>query len=149
MQNLAKDFREFIELLNSNEVEYLVVGGFAVGFHGYPRATGDIDIWINPTSANSRKILLVLKDFGFDSLQLKEDDFITSNQIIQLGFPPLRIDILTSLDGVNFTDSFMKKEVFQRGDFKINIISRDDLIKNKLASGRTQDLADAERLRFD
>ena len=103
---LSKDFKEFIELLNEHSVRYLVVGGYAVAFHGHPRYTKDLDVWIELSPDNAARILKALKKFGFGSLDLKADDFLESDQIIQLGYPPNRIDILTTLKDLQFEDCY-------------------------------------------
>lgn len=146
---LSKDFKEFVELLEKHHVEYLIVGGYAVGQYGYPRYTGDLDIWINPTSKNYSKILMVLKDFGFSSMALSEDDFYKLGNMIQLGYPPLRIDILNEIDGVEFTSCFSKKNRVKSDGMEMNFISYDDLISNKKASGRYKDLDDIENMKKD
>ena len=94
---LHKDFKEFINLLNAHSVDYVIVGGYAMAFHGHPRFTGDIDFFVKPDRDNAKKIVSVLKDFGFSSLDISEDDFVLPGRVIQLGFPPVRIDIVTSL----------------------------------------------------
>ena len=106
---LSKDFKEFLELLNENKVKYLVVGGYAVAFHGHPRYTKDIDVWIELSPDNANNLLNALKKFGFGSLGLKPDDFLESDQIIQLGYPPNRIDILTTLKDLKFEDCYKTK----------------------------------------
>ena len=106
---LSHDFKEFVELLNKNNVEYLIVGGYAVGIHGYPRYTGDLDIWINATRQNAHKMVAVLDEFGFSSFGLTEEDFIKSGNIIQMGYPPFRIDVLTKIDGVEFDACYKNK----------------------------------------
>ena len=143
---LDKDFREFIELLNEHKVSYLVIGGYAVNFHGYPRYTKDIDFWILMTKTNAEKIVLVLKDFGFGSLDFKEKDFLVSDNIIQLGYEPYRIDILMEVDGIDFETSFAKRSIIKIGDLPVNFLGIEDLITAKKQSGRLQDLADAEQL---
>ena len=143
---LGKDFKEFIELLNENNVKYLVVGGYAVALHGHPRYTKDFDIWIELSSGNAEKILNVLENFGFGSLGLKTDDFLTQDQVIQLGYPPNRIDLLTTLKGVNFEDCYESKVQIKIQDTQINFIDIENLKKNKRATGRSQDLADVENL---
>jgi hypothetical protein len=108
--NLSKDFKEFIGLLNKNKVEFIVVGGYAVGFHGYVRFTGDIDIWVNHTSQNAEKLLNALKEFGFGSLtDINLQDFNKPDSVVQLGHPPLRIDLMTSVSGLTFEACFEKK----------------------------------------
>jgi len=142
----SKDFKEFVELLIKNNVEYLVVGGYAVGIHGYPRYTGDLDIWLNPTPENARKILVCVNEFGFASFKLTEEDFTKENNVIQLGYPPLRIDLLTQIDGVTFEECIKNlKEVTIEG-VKINFIGYNELLKNKQQSGRLADINDIERL---
>ena len=143
---LSKDFREFIELLNENKVRYLVVGGYAVAFHGYPRYTKDLDVWIELSTDNANKIIEALKEFGFGSLGLKPEDFLESDQIIQLGYPPNRIDILTTLKDLKFEDCYESKIEVEIQDLHIDFIDIENLKKNKRATGRPQDLADAENL---
>jgi hypothetical protein len=143
---LSKDFKEFLELLNENKVKYLVVGGYAVAFHGHPRYTKDIDVWIELSPDNANNILNALKEFGFGSLGLKPDDFLESDQIIQLGYPPNRIDILTSLTDLKFEDCYKTKVEVEIQGLHIDFIDIENLKKNKRATGRPQDLADAENL---
>jgi len=143
---LNQDFKEFIQLLNEHEVEYLVVGGYALAFHGYPRFTQDIDFWIWTDRDNVNKIIAVLKEFGFSSLNLNEEDFLDDENVIQLGYPPNRIDLITQIDGVDFKDAFLKKVIFKGDNTDINFIGIDELIQNKKVSGRLQDLADLEVL---
>ncbi len=141
-----KDFREFIQLLNDHEVLYLVIDGYAVAFHGYPRYTKDIDLWIWLDKGNAEKLLNVLDDFGFGSLDLKVEDFISPEQVIQLGYPPNRIDILTDLTGVDFKQCYSSRVEFSIEGTKINFIDLGNLKKTKKATGRHQDLADLENL---
>ena len=143
---LSKDFKEFIELLNENKVRYLVVGGYAVAFHGHPRYTKDLDVWIELSPDNANKILNALKKFGFGSLGLKPDDFLEGDQIIQLGYPPNRIDILTTLKGLKFEDCYKVKVEVEIHGLRIDFIDIENLKKNKRATGRPQDIADAENL---
>ena len=133
---LVRDFEQFIELLNKNEVSYLVVGGYAFAIHAFPRFTNDIDILILIEDTNADKLIKVLSEFGFNSLEFKKEDFLSSNKIIQLGNPPYRINILTSIDGVDFNEAWDRKIVAKYGDQNIYFISKEDLIKNKTASGR-------------
>ncbi|TAL68094.1 MAG: hypothetical protein EPN82_11885 [Bacteroidetes bacterium] len=144
--NLNKDFREFAELLNFHKVEYLVVGGYALAFHGSPRYTGDIDFWINPTIDNSKKMIKVLNDFGFSSLQLTEKDFQEKDKVFQFGFPPYRIDVLTSVTGLEFDECYSKRNEISDDDVKISFIDIESFKINKKAMGRTKDLADLESL---
>ena len=142
----SQDFREFIELLIKNKAEYLIVGGYAVGIHGHPRYTGDLDIWLNPTPKNAEQILKSVNEFGFSSFKLTQEDFTKPGNVIQLGYPPLRIDILTDIDGVDFKTCFQNKVIYNEDDTTVFFISKDDLIKNKKASGRHKDLGDIEQL---
>ncbi|MEI9912811.1 MAG: hypothetical protein WDO71_26085 [Bacteroidota bacterium] len=106
----SPDFREFVALLNKYKVQYLIVGGYAVGIHGHPRYTGDLDIWLLPDSANATKMLKAITAFGFGSLDIKEADLTKQDSIIQLGYPPLRIDLLTSIDGVHFNECYVNRK---------------------------------------
>lgn len=144
---INKDFKEFIELLNSNNVKYLVVGGYALAFHGYPRYTKDIDIWVLVERENAENIIEALHKFGFKSLELKVDDFLVPGYVIQLGNPPGRIDILTSVTALNFNDCYPSKVQIELQETMINFIDLESLKKNKKAVGRHQDLADLENLK--
>lgn len=146
MIEFPKDFREFLQLLNSKKIKYLVVGGYAVGFHGYPRATGDLDIWIDINRPNALKIVEALKDFGFDLPELKTDLFLQTEKVIRMGVPPMRLEIITSIDGVLFKPCYKNRVIADLGEIKVNFISKDDLLINKRASGRPQDLVDFEKL---
>ena len=143
---LSKDFKEFIELLNGHNVRYLVVGGYAVAFHGYPRYTKDLDVWIELSPENADNVLKALEEFGFGSLGLKSEDFLESDQIIQLGYPPNRIYILTTLKEIKFEDCYKARVEVDIQGLKINFIELENLKHNKRATGRPQDLADAENL---
>jgi hypothetical protein len=143
---LSTDFKEFIELLNCTQTEYMVVGGYALASYGHPRFTGDIDIWVNPTVTNIEKLLGVLGTFGFASLGLKESDFLEPEAMIQLGYPPARIDLLTAIDGVTFTDCYSRRSVTQTDGIEMFVIDIADFKINKLAAGRHKDLADLEML---
>ena len=143
---LSKDFKEFIESLNVHNVRYLVVGGYAVAFHGYPRYTKDLDVWIELSSKNAANVVKALEEFGFGSLGIKPEDFLEGDQIIQLGYPPNRIDILTTLKKVSFEDCYKKRIQIEIQGVKINFIDLENLKKNKRSTGRPQDLADAENL---
>jgi hypothetical protein len=143
---MDQDFKEFIESLNKNNVQYLLVGGYAVAFHGTPRYTKDLDIWVNPTVENAGRVILALKEFGFESLGIKVEDLIIPQQIIQLGYPPLRIDLLTTIDGVIFEDCYPQRIIYDDSGTDIHLIDLASLIKNKRATGRSQDIADLEWL---
>ncbi len=144
---LYKDFREFLELLNEKEVKYLIVGGYAVSVHGFPRYTGDIDVFIQSSPDNAQKLLNALDDFGFGSLELTVQDFAKEDSIVQIGYPPYRIDILTTIEGVEFNECFKNKLEIEFDELKIPFIGYNDLIKNKKASGRTKDKIDIENLK--
>lgn len=143
---LSRDFKEFIASLNANRVRYLVVGGYAVAFHGRPRYTKDLDVWIENTPENANRLVKALGDFGFASLGLQESDFIEPDMVIQLGYPPNRIDMLTSLKGVTFSESYERKIEIAFDNVMVNFIGLDDLRSNKGAAARPQDLADLDDL---
>ncbi|ACA98045.1 MULTISPECIES: DUF6036 family nucleotidyltransferase [Cyanophyceae] len=143
---LNQDFKEFIQFLNANQVRYLVVGGYAVAFYGYPRYTKDIDIWLEASQENGVKVMQALRDFGFGDLDLQTEDFATANQVIQLGYPPSRIDLLTSVDGIQFADCYDLRVPVEIEGTVIDFIDLENLRLNKRASGRWQDLADLENL---
>lgn len=143
----SQDFREFVGLLNHHKVEYLIVGGYAVGIHGHPRYTGDLDIWLNPTTENSERIIQCIHDFGFGSFNLTSHDFTKPGNIIQLGYPPLRIDLLTEIDGVSFSDCYANRKEVEIDNLSVNFIGYWDLLKNKEKSGRHKDLDDIENLK--
>ncbi|MBA7490479.1 hypothetical protein ES702_01017 [subsurface metagenome] len=144
---VEKNFKEFIALLNRNNVRYLIIGGFAYSFYAEPRFTKDIDIFIELSKENAEKIIKTIKDFGFIDVGLTEKDFLKTDQIIQLGVAPLRIDIATSIKGiVEFQNAWKNRVIGRYGDTKVYFISKEDLIKNKQALGRKQDLADIENL---
>jgi hypothetical protein len=134
-------------LLNSKKIEYLVIGGYAVGYHGYPRATGDLDIWVAIDEQTAMKMVEVLIEFGFATSEVKKGLFLEEQKVIRMGVPPMRLEILTSIDGVDFKACFKNRIVVDFGDFEVNIISKSDLLTNKHASGRPQDLVDFEKLR--
>jgi len=143
---LSQDFKEFIQSLNDNDVRYLVVGGYAVALHGYPRYTKDIDIWIDSSQENASRLLRALEQFGFGSVGLRVEDFLEAGQVVQLGHPPNRIDLLTSLSGVSFEECYDAKIDVSIEDLAVSFIDIENLKKNKRASGRLQDLADVENL---
>jgi len=143
---LNQDFKEFIQSLNDNQVHYLVIGGYAVALHGHPRYTKDIDIWIEMSQDNAAKIVKALEQFGFGSLGLQAADFLTPDQIIQLGYPPSRIDLLNTVAGVNFENCYRTRMQVVIDGVEVNFIDLENLKKNKLAAGRLQDLADLENL---
>ncbi len=143
---LHQDFKKLLGLLSANQVEYLVVGEFALGFHGAPRSTGDIDIWIRASEENARRMENVLNQFGLSSLGYRTSDFLDKNSVIQLGVPPVRIDIMMSISGVEFDDAYKNRVITESAGMVINYIYKEDFIKNKKASGRLKYLADIESL---
>jgi hypothetical protein len=142
---LHPDFSDFVAALNSNHVEYVIVGSFALAFHGHPRATGDLDFWIRPTTSNAEILIKALADFGFGGLDINEEDII-SGKIIQLGFPPVRIDIITIIDGLVPEEIWETKEKGKLGLHDVFYLGREAFIKNKRTMRRHKDLADLELL---
>jgi hypothetical protein len=140
------DFKELFELLNRHKIEYIVVGSYALAFHGSPRNTGDIDVYIRPTSENADRMIKVLSDFGFGSLGLTTMDFDRPGQIIQLGVPPFRIDLMTSISGVTWEQANSGKAAGKYGDAPVFYLGKNQFIANKRASGRKKDLADLEAI---
>ncbi len=143
---LDKNFREFIGLLNAHEVKYLIIGGYAVNFHGYPRFTKDIDFWVWLNRDNIHHVLNAIRAFGFGSLGLSEADFLNPKNIIQLGYEPYRIDILLELEHTNFEECYERRNQINLDNTIIDFLGIDDLISVKKIAGRFQDLADAENL---
>ena len=143
---LPPDFKEFLQLLNSHQIEYLLIGGYAVGYHGYPRSTGDIDVWIAMHPQNAENMVTVLEEFGFGVPELSADLFMQEGKIIQMGVPPMRIDILTTLSGVRFEECYEERVIDELDGVKVNVISLEHLKENKKASGRHKDLNDLENL---
>lgn len=143
---LDRDFKEFVALLNAHNVRYLIVGGYAVAAHGLPRYTGDFDTWIWLSKENAQRVLGVLDEFGFGGLAITEEDFSREDSVVQLGYPPHRIDLLTSISGVNFEDAWLRRLDVEIEGEVVGFIGREDLIANKRAVGRPQDLADVARL---
>ncbi len=143
---ISHDFKEFIQLLNKNNVKYLVVGGYAVAMHGFPRYTGDIDFWIKPEKENAEKLVKTLIEFGFGSLDININDFTKENSIVQLGFPPERIDLITSVDGLLFEDCWKERKEVVTEEILIDYISLHHLRINKAASGRDKDILDLKNL---
>ena len=143
---LPSDFREFLKLLNDTGVEYLLIGGYAVGYHGYPRTTADMDVWVAISEDNASKLVRVFHRFGMADPKLTADLFLRPGKIIRMGVPPMRIEVLTDIDGVAFAECFAAREVVTLDGQKVNLISLAHLRKNKQASGRHKDLDDLEHL---
>lgn len=141
---LAKDLYDFIELLNRHHAEYLIVGGYAVGSYGYPRATGDLDVWLNPVKENYPKIKDAVVEFGFPASSFLSEKEFLSQTMFRMGNPPLRIEILTNISGVTFPDAYRNRVEKTMEGLKVCYIGYDDLIKNKLASGRPKDILDVK-----
>ncbi|MHC4872729.1 MAG: hypothetical protein ACYTFY_12880 [Planctomycetota bacterium] len=143
---LPSDFKDFLKLLNYHKVDYLLVGGYAVGYHGYPRATGDIDIWIRTSRENAEKLVIVLKEFGFDLPEINDSLFLEKDKVLRMGNTPIRIELLTSISGVDFQDCYEQRVEDLIDNVEVKIIDFVNLKKNKLASGRHKDLDDLENL---
>ncbi len=140
------DFRDLFAEFNAHGVEYLVVGAHALAVHGHVRATKDLDVWVRPALENAKRVLRALSAFGAPTRELTEADLTEPGLIFQIGVPPVRIDIVTSIDGVAFDEAWPARVVTKFADQPVGVLSRKHLIQNKRASGQTQDLADLERL---
>ena len=143
---IQQDFKELLALFNAHKVEYIIVGAYALAFHGAPRFTGDIDILVRPLPENAKKILSVLEDFGFGSVNLTVDDFQKSDYIVQLGHPPVRVDIVASITGVSWEDAERGKQSGLYGTVPVFFLGKEQYIANKRATGRLKDKADLEAL---
>ena len=143
---LHPDFKDFLRLLNSHDVRYMLVGGYAVGYHGYPRATGDMDIWIETSESNSKKLASAFREFGMPTETISEDLFLEPNKVIRMGVPPVRLEVITSASGVDFNECYANREVIEIDGIPVNFISLHDLKKNKRAAGRHKDLEDLVHL---
>jgi hypothetical protein len=146
MIHLPPDFKDFLRLLNAHEVQYLLIGGYAVGYHGYPRATADMDIWVAIHPENAKKIVDALREFGFDLPELNADLFMKDKQIVQMGIPPVKLEIVTSISGVEFSECYKERVIDTLNGVEANLINLKHLKINKKASGRYKDLADLENL---
>jgi len=144
---LNKHFRDFIALLAKHGVEYLVVGGYAVGFHGFPRYTGDIDIFVAISERNAEGLIAVFSEFGFSDIGLKKSDFLDQGMIVEIGREPMKIQVLTGIDGVTFDACYRRRIIFDDGQAAIPFISLGDLIANKNAAPRPKDKIDLDELR--
>lgn len=143
---LHPDFKDFLRLLNSHNVRYLLVGGYAVGYHGYPRATGDMDIWIEISKSNSKKVASAFRNFGMPTEAISEELFLEKNKVIRIGVPPVRLEVITSASGIKFNECYSNREVIEIDGIPTNFISLEDLKKNKHAAGRYKDMEDLEHL---
>jgi len=143
---LSKDFQDFLKLLERHGVRYLIVGGYAVAAHTVPRYTKDLDVWVEVSPENAANLVAALDEFGFSSLGLVAADFLETDAVIQLGYEPNRIDILTGISGVRFADAYPKRTTARFGDLDVSTIDKRSLAANKRAVGRPRDLVDAEEL---
>lgn len=143
---LPQDFKELLKLFNEHEVEYLVIGGYAVGYYGYPRATNDLDIWINATKKNAERIITALKEFGFNTPDLSPQLFLQDNNIVRMGLPPIRVEIFIDISGLTFNQSYKNRRIDKIENITISFVDKEDLKRNKKASGRFKDLDDLEHL---
>jgi len=145
-QILPDDFKEFLKLLNAHTVEYLLIGGYAVGFHGYPRTTADLDVWVAMSMDNATKLVNVFHEFGMLSDEIKPELFLNPGDIVRMGIAPVRIEVLNNIDGVEFNDCLSHSSSVNIDGVTVKLISLADLRRNKLASGRHKDLDDLEHL---
>ena len=146
MPTLHKDFADFLRLLNEREVRYLVVGGYAVAYHGYPRYTGDLDVFVESSPENAARLVGVYGEFGFNLSDLKPEMFIIPDNVVRIGHEPVRLEVLTSISGVTFADAYARRIEVTVNDLVVPFISFVDLIKNKTSTGRGKDRVDAEAL---
>lgn len=146
---MNRDFVEMLSALSEAGAEYLVVGAHALAAHGHPRATGDLDLWVRADAANARRVLDALGRFGSPLLDLSEADLAREGTVFQIGVPPVRVDILTSVSGVTFDEAWPRRTTVALAGLEVGVIGREDLIRNKRATGRAQDLLDAARLEGD
>ena len=143
---LPPDFSAFLKLLSEHKVKYLLIGGYAVGYYGYVRATADMDVWVPRERANAERLVAALQEFGFGVPELKAELFLKKDQVIRMGVPPMRIEIGTSISGVEFEECYAERVVEEWDDVEVSIISLEKLKENKRASGRLKDLTDLEHL---
>jgi predicted nucleotidyltransferase len=143
---LDRDLREFIELLNARDVRYVIVGAFALAYHGRPRYTGDIDIFVESSSENVKRLTEVIDEFGFTNIGVVEEDFTAADQVVQLGVEPNRMDLMTSISAVEFEEAWNGREYGNLDGIQVPFISKELLKRNKAAVGRKQDLADLDYL---
>jgi predicted nucleotidyltransferase len=146
VQRLPDDFKEFLKLLNSHDVEYMLIGGHAVGHYGYVRNTADMDVWVATSPENARRIVATLEAYGFSRGSVTADLFLAEDRVVSLGFPPLRLDIITTIAGVTFAECYSRRTRAEIDGVDVSLISLDDLRMNKAASGRLKDLADLDEL---
>jgi hypothetical protein len=143
---IQEDFKELFELLNAHDVDYMIVGGYALAYHGAPRYTGDMDVLVRPDPDNAQRVMQALTEFGFGSVGLDDSDFLSADKVVQLGYPPVRVDIMTSISGVPYEEAFAGRVTGEYGTIPVFFIGRNEFLKNKRAIGRKKDLADLEAL---
>jgi hypothetical protein len=143
---IHQDFKDLLALFNAHKVDYIIIGAYALAFHGAPRYTGDMDIYVKPDVENAQRILVALNEFGFGAVGLSPKDFEEPDKVIQLGVPPVRVDLVTSITGVTWDEAFLGKVKGKYGNVSVYFIGRDHFILNKRALGRKKDLADLEAL---
>jgi len=143
---LPEDFKEFLRLLNKNRVKYLLIGGYAVAHYGHVRNTADMDVWVEPTSMNAKRVVKSLQEFGFDGPDVVEDIFTNPRKVVRMGVSPLRLEILTSISGVTFSQCYQRKKLVRMQSERVKVIDLQDLLINKKASGREKDLLDVKEL---
>ncbi|MCA9408960.1 MAG: hypothetical protein KC733_09740 [Candidatus Omnitrophica bacterium] len=143
---IQQDFKELLRLFQENHVDFLIVGGYALAFHGAPRFTGDIDVYVKPDEDNAIKILKALDEFGFGGLGISVEDLSVEEKVLQLGVPPVRVDIITSLSGITWEEAYKNREKGFFADLEVFFIGKSDFIKNKRATSRKRDLSDIEEL---
>lgn len=146
---LNPDYSDMLSAFADAEVDYLVIGAYALAVHGHPRATGDLDLWVRPTSDNAERVLKALSAFGAPLRAVSREDFETADTVFQIGVSPRRIDILTTIEGVQFDEAWPDRLEIEVEDVPVSVIGREHFIQNKEALGRSQDRADVERLRDD
>ena len=144
---LNEDYKEMLQILLKNEVKFLIVGAYAMGAYGYPRATGDFDIWVEASAENSKKIHKSLSEFGAPLVDIREETFVEKGIFFQIGVVPRRIDIITHIDGIVFEEAYKTKELIDVENLQIPFLSKEDLIKNKESTGRRKDKLDADYLK--
>ncbi len=144
--HLPPDFKDFLTLLNENEVRYLLIGGYAVGYHGYPRATADMDVWISVDPSTAERMVKVMIGFGFEDGAVSPDVFLNKKGLIRMGIPPLRLEVLMQIEGVDFDECYGRRVRGVVDGLEVNLISLMDLRRNKKAAGRLKDLSDLEHL---
>ena len=143
---IQQDFNDLLKLFNVHKVNYMIVGGYALAYHGFPRYTGDIDIYVKPDAQNASKIVIALDEFGFGSVGIKQEDLESPNKVVQLGVPPVRIDIITSISGLTWDEAYSQCVNGEYGETPVKFIGLKELILNKRATGRKKDISDLESL---